>query len=275
MMHLLLGGSMGPVLKGVVLIMFQRIIAVTIICFMPVLFTGCASSGSTSNVAGPEPMAAEKQSMASEFTLGVGDTIEIVVYRHDDMKLTTKINPSGTIMFPMVGDIQAAGKSLTVFRQELTNRLSKYIPDPQVSISISSVQSQKILVLGEVKSPGAFALDTDLTILDAVGKAGGWTADAKTTNVLLLRNVSGKVDTRSFDVTEALQSGSLSQNLRLQRNDIIFIPTKKIADIARFMGYISNILSPIVMTEGGIVLWPQMLDALKGESSGSIAIPTH
>lgn len=274
-MHLLHGGSMGTVLKGVVLIMLQRIIAVTIICFMPVLFTGCASSGSTSNVAGPEPMTAENQPMVSEFTLGVGDTIDIAVYRHDDMKLTTKINTSGTIMFPMVGDIQAAGQSLTAFRQELTKRLSKYIPDPQVTISVSAVQSQKILVLGEVKSPGAFALDTDLTILDAVGKAGGWTTDAKTTNVLLLRNVSGKVDTRSIDVTEALKSGSLSQNVRLQRNDIIFIPTKNIADIARFMGYISNILSPIVMTEGGIVLWPQMLDALKGKTSGSIAIPTH
>ena len=87
-------------------------------------------------------------------------------------------------------------------------RLSKYLVDPQVFISVSAIQSRKVLVLGEVKTPGVLTLDTDLTILDAVGKAGGWTTDAKTSNVLLVRNESGKVKVRSFDIDAVLAGGN-------------------------------------------------------------------
>lgn len=256
--------------------MFRRIIAVAIICFMPVTFTGCASSGNAPAVAEPEPLKAESQVVVPEFTLGVGDTVDITVYRNEDLKLSTKINPSGRIMFPLIGEIQASGKTLSAFREDLTARLSKYVVNPQVTISVSGIQSQRILVLGEVKNPGLFSLDTELTVMDAVAKAGGWTTDAKTSNVLLLRNVSGKVDTRSIDLASVLKSGSFPHNAILQRNDVIYVPAKKIADIARFMSYIASILSPIVMAESSIVLFPQTLDALQGESSaGAINIQTR
>jgi polysaccharide export outer membrane protein len=261
-------------LKGVVLIMFLRIVAVSLLCLMP-LFFGCATPAPSPAAAGPEAMRAESQPTASEFTLGVGDSVEIYVYRHDDLKVATKINPSGQIMFPLIGDVQAAGKTLPALRQDLAERLSRYVVDPQVTISVTGGQSRKYLVLGEVKNPGAFTLDTSMTLLDAVAKAGGWTADAKTTDVILLRNASGKVETRSIDVASAFKSGVLPRNIALQGNDVVFVPTKKIADIARFMGYLSSIISPIVMTEGGIVLWPQMIDALNGKTSGSVAIPTR
>jgi hypothetical protein len=111
--------------------------------------------------------------------------------------------------------------------------------------------------------------------MEAVGKAGGWTADAKVSNVILLRNVSGKVETRSLDMATVLAGGSFSDNNSLQRNDVVYVPTKKIADIARFMTYIGNILSPIVLTEAGIVLWPQVVDVLNGKSTkSSLTLPT-
>ena len=242
---------------------------------VPLMFFGCASSGVKVADAPIENEYKEVQPRVSEFILDVGDSLDISIYRNDDLKTSTKINPTGKIMFPLIGEVQASGRSLSALRDELTERFSKYLVDPQISISVSAMQSQKVLVLGEVKNPGVYTFDADLTIMDAVGKAGGWTTDARKSDVLVLRNVSGKVTTQTMDLDAALMYGNLSDNKVLQRNDIVFIPTKKIADMARFMSYISNILSPIVLVEGGIVLWPHVLDALEGQSSGQIAIPTQ
>jgi polysaccharide export outer membrane protein len=255
--------------------MHKPFIGFIVFLLVPLMFIGCASSGVKGTEVLTDNEFKDVQPRVSEFVLGVGDSLDIAIYRNDDLKTSTKINPTGKIMFPLIGEVQAAGKSLSALRDELTERFSKYLVDPQISISVSSVQSQKVMVLGEVRNPGIYTYDADLTIMDAVAKAGGWTSDARTSNVLLLRKVSGKVSTKSMDMDAALESGSLSENLPLQRNDIVFVPTKKIANIARFMSYISNILSPIVLTEGGIILWPQMIDALSGKSTGTLAIPAQ
>ena len=255
--------------------MFNKIVVCITILALHFSVIGCASTGKKSMQAEPEDLSDKTQLNISEFALGVGDSLDISVWRNDDMKISTKINPSGKFMFPLIGEVQAAGKDLSAVRDDMTVRLSKYLVDPQVFISVSAIQSRKVLVLGEVHTPGVLTLDNDLTILDAVGKAGGWTTDAKTSNVLLVRNESGKAKVRSFDIDAVLAGGSYADNQTLRTNDIVYVPTKKIADISRFMSYLGNILGPVVMLEGGIVLWPQMLDALKGKSSGSIAIPTH
>lgn len=109
----------------------------------------------------------------SEFILGVGDTIEISVYRQEDLQKTVKIDNSGRIMLPLIGDVQAAGVGIFKLRDEIKEKLSKYLIDPQVLVAISTVQSQKIMVLGEVNNPGIFTLDTDIGILEAISKAGG------------------------------------------------------------------------------------------------------
>jgi polysaccharide export outer membrane protein len=198
-----------------------------------------------------------------------------LVWRNDDLKISTKINPSGKFMFPLIGEVQAAGKDLSAVRDEMKARLSKYLVDPQVSISVSAIQSRRVLVMGEVNTPGAFILDRDLTILDAVATAGGWNHDAKLSNVILLRKVKEKVEVRSYDMSGIVDGLSAPENVRLQSNDIVYVPVKTIANISRFMTYIGNILSPIVLAEGGIVLWPQMIDALNGKKAASSAIIAH
>ena len=230
-------------------------------------FFGCASPGKKSADADLVSMQTTSQPMASEFVLGVGDALDITIYRNDDLKTASKINPSGRIMFPLIGEVQAAGKTLSALRDELQMRFSKYLVDPQITISVSSMQSQRVLVLGEIRNPGAISLDSDLTVMDAMAKAGGWTQDANLSNVFLLRNVSGKVESRSLDMNALIRGGELSNNYPLQRNDVVYVPTKKVADVARFMSYITAILSPVVMIESGIVLWPQALDVLEGKTS--------
>lgn len=233
---------------------------------LSLLLFSCSSTGKKNAELQIEITAPQTEMKLSEYVLGVGDTVEISVYRNDDLKTLTKINTSGKIIFPLIGEVPVAGKNIPELREDLRNRLSKYLVEPQVIVSISAVQSQKVYILGEVKSPGLVALDTNLSILDAVMKVGGWTQDANLENIILLRNASGKVNAQAFDMNSVLKGGNISNNKLLRTNDIIYVPTKKIADLARFMSYIASILSPVIMTESGIVLAPQMIDALQGKT---------
>jgi polysaccharide export outer membrane protein len=247
---------------------------IVFLLIVPLLFVGCASTGAKVADIPADDVQAQTQPKVSEYIFGIGDTLDVSIYRIDDLKTSTKISPSGTIMFPLIGEVQAAGKSISALQEELKVRFSKYLVDPQITISVTTVQSSKVVVLGEVRTPGVYLLDTELTIMDAVAKAGGWTTDAKMSNIILLRNVSGKVETQSLDMEKALAGGSISQNKPLQRNDIVYVPTKKIADIARFMTYIGSILSPIVLTEAGIVLSHQAINVINGKaSSTSLSLP--
>lgn len=213
----------------------------------------------------------------SEFILGVGDTIEVSVYRQDDLQRTVKIDNSGKIMFPLIGDVQAAGVGIFKLRDTIREKLSKYLVDPQVVINISTVQSQKILVLGEVNNPGVFTLDTDMGVLESITKAGGMTKDAKIGNVLLIRRGQDKSAVVSLNLKKVLKEEDVSQNINLQNGDIVYLPRVTIASVSRFFSHLSEILSPFVMLETGMVLWPSVKDVLQGKDleTSPVSIPTR
>ena len=245
-----------------------------ILSLMITLLIGCASTGIKTKEEKTKNTAVENLNensekidnvKISEFILGVGDTIEISVYRQDDLRRIVKIDHSGRIMFPLIGDIQAAGIGIFKLRDEIKERLSKYLVDPQVVVDVSTVQSQKIMVLGEVNNPGVFALDTDMDILEALSKAGGMTKDAKIANVLLIRRGQGRPDVMSLNLKKVLKGGDISQNLILQNGDIAYLPAVTIANVSRYFSHISQILSPFVNLESGVVLWPMAKDVLQGK----------
>jgi polysaccharide export outer membrane protein len=213
----------------------------------------------------------------SEFILGVGDTIEVSVYRQSDIQRTVRIDHSGIIMLPLIGDVQAAGKSIFKVRDEIKDRLSKYLVDPQVFVNVTTIQSQKIMVLGEVNNPGIFTLDSDIRVIEAISRAGGMTINAKLGNVLLIRKKQGKPGAVSLNLKKALKEGDTSQNWMLQNGDIIYLPSVTIANVSRYFSHISQILSPFVSLESGIVLWPQVKDVLQGKEIENVplSIPTQ
>ncbi len=234
-----------------------------------ILAGGCASTKKAPPPAAPqaEDEGGLGEVKVSEFVLGVGDTIEISVYRNEDLKKTVKIDPTGKIIFPLIGDIQASGKSVFSLRDEMAQKLSRFIVSPQVSIAISGIQSQKVLVLGEVKNPGVFALDQELSLLDAVMKAGGVTNDAKLENSVLVRKKAGASEITVIDLKKIIKGGDLTSNVSLRGGDIVYLPVKKIANVARYFAYLNQVLSPIVNLETGIVLWPQVKNAFQGENT--------
>ncbi|MGA2527097.1 MAG: polysaccharide biosynthesis/export family protein [Smithellaceae bacterium] len=210
----------------------------------------------------------------SEFVLGAGDTVEIAVFRQDDLKRSVKIDTSGKVMFPLIGDIQVAGKGIFTLRDELKERYSVYLVNPQITVTVTAISSKKFMVLGEVSTPGVFTIDTDLTIIEAIAKAGGMTHDAKENKVIVIRRGKEKPELLSFSFKDVWEKGDVTGNVTLQPGDIVYVSTKTIADMGRFMQYIGQIISPIVSIESGIVLWPQVVDVLQGkQSTTSFSVP--
>ena len=234
-----------------------------------ILLSGCATPVATSkNVKDESPVSDEVSEgvMITEFILGPGDKIEIMVYRHDDLKLTVQIDPSGKITYPLIGDIQAAGLSIFQLRDRIRDSLSEYIINPQVSVTVVSVQSQKVIVLGEVKNPGLFALEGPMNALEAISRAGGFGSDAKQNSVLLIRGGMEKPDLIKLNLKDALYGNDLTQNVYLQNRDILYIPATFIADVSRFFDHLSTIIRPILQLETGYAVGQQI------ESGGRIGV---
>ncbi|MEW6066915.1 MAG: polysaccharide biosynthesis/export family protein [Nitrospirota bacterium] len=236
------------------------------------VLSGCATTKTSESVAGNTGQADNmpKNVRITEFILGPGDKVEISVYRHDDLKTTVQIDSSGKIIFPLVGDIQAGGISVFQLRDKIRDGLSKYIINPQVLIGNITVQSQKVMVLGEVKSPGVFTIDSSsLTAVEAISKAGGFTTDAKQKNILLIRGGLNDPDLITLNIEKVFKEHDMTQDIYLQKGDIIYVPATTIANVSRFFNYLSSIISPIVQTETGIFLGQQIESA--GESGIAVS----
>jgi len=233
--------------------------------FAIILLTGCAATKPL-----PENVKLEDAKEAplrvTDLVLGVGDTVEFSVYRQDDLKRSVRIDASGKVMFPLIGDIQVAGKNVFTLRDELKERYSVYLVNPQVFVTVTAVSSRKYMVLGEVANPGVFPLDTDLTIFEAIAKAGGMTRDAKQNKVTVIRRGKDKPELLSFSFKDVWVKGD---NVMLRPGDIIYASSTAIADMSRIMTYIGTIISPFIGLESGFVLWPQVLDVMKGTKSNS------
>ncbi len=239
-------------------------------------FVGCASlrqhSGDVKVPEKTEEREEIEKPRVSQFILGLGDQVRIEVWRQDDFSETVRVESSGIISYAPLGEIRASGLSLAQLRDKLRQGLLKYLVDPKIGITVLAVRSQKIFVLGEVPNPGIFQMDIPMTALEAILSAGGFTPDAKQTSVLLIRGDLKKPILKSLNLKEVYTRGGLAKDISLETGDILYVPKIRIANVERFFGRLSNIISPIVQLERVIVLQPLVVDALKGEAVGEIVI---
>lgn len=218
------------------------------------LLGGCSTVGTTTKIDEEPPLSDEFKGeiKITEFILGVGDKIEIVVYRHDSLKRTVQIDNSGKITYPLVGDIKANGLSIFQLRDRIRDGLAEYIVDPQVSVGIVSIQSQKVYVIGEVTKAGVFSLDTPKSVIEAIAQAGGFTKDAKDESVIVIRGNRDKPQLIKLDLKGTLK-GDTAQNIQLKGGDVVYVPATLIADVSRFANYLWSILTPIFIVGPWII----------------------
>jgi len=131
------------------------------------------------------------------FLLGPEDELEITVWKNLELSRITAIRPDGLISMPLIGDIQAAGLTADVLAQRITERLKQYFATtPSVSVSVKTINSYSVFVLGEVTKPGKYQLKSYITVLQAISTAGGFTDYAKRNKLQIVRVTENSDRTR-------------------------------------------------------------------------------
>jgi polysaccharide biosynthesis/export protein len=123
----------------------------------------------------------------SEFRLGPEDVIEVSVYQEKDLSTVVPVRPDGKISIPLIGEMPASGKTAIELQKEITQRYSRLIAEPAVTVIVKEVNSPKVSVSGEVKNPGMYKIRDRATILDVLAMAGGTTEYAKKDKILVIR----------------------------------------------------------------------------------------
>jgi len=157
-----------------------------------------------------------------EDRLGIDDVFEIRVFNEGELTGPYRVSAEGTIDFPMAGRIHVAGLRLEEVQELLVTKLKAgYMKDPQVSVMIRSWNSRKVSVLGQVTKPGSVDYFPRMTIVDAIALAGGFTPIADKNTVNLRREVSGKVETKIFPVSDI--SEGRAPNVSVLPGDVVVV----------------------------------------------------
>lgn len=181
-----------------------------------------------------------------DFQFGPGDVIELKVFRAPELDGQLQIAPDGTIALPMVGRVNVSGKTYPELVRAIEYSVGQFYVNPSVSVNIVEVSNQKVLVLGEVRSPAVLQIESDLSILEALTRTGGINPDARTDNVLLVRGGVETPELYLINVEAIYGRGDFSQMVYLQRGDIVVVPTRTIVNVERFFKRVQSLLAPFV-----------------------------
>src|SRR4030095_683935 len=121
------------------------------------------------------------------FRLGPDDVIEVSVYQDKELSTTVPVRPDGKISVPLIGEMPASGKTAVELQKEIAEKYGRFISEPSVTVVVKEVNSPKISVLGEVKTPGIYKIKDRSTLLDAIAMAGGLTEYAKKDKITIIR----------------------------------------------------------------------------------------
>lgn len=159
------------------------------------------------------------------YAIGVGDVLEISVWKNPELGVTTPVRPDGRISVPLLGDVQASGMTPLALRETLTDRFKEYVTAPGVSVVIKEINSRKVFVTGEVKTPGSYDLQPRTKLMQVVAMAGGLTPYAKKKVIVLRESRDGRDDRRYEIDLDAIISGKKpSDNLVLLPGDTLIVP---------------------------------------------------
>jgi polysaccharide export outer membrane protein len=183
-------------------------------------------SGPGPQTLGPTPMTGATAPIASTYVIGPGDILQITVWKNETLSRVTPVRPDGKISMPLLHDIQASGLTAMQLRDKISTALSEFMPNPEVTVSVSDVRSLRVSILGEVQKPGVLELRGETTILEAIAMAGGFKDFASPSKITVIRNDdNGKTKRIRFNYNRAVSSGpSDEENLVLKSGDVVVVP---------------------------------------------------
>lgn len=158
------------------------------------------------------------------YIIGPQDVLDINVWKEQELTRTVPVRPDGKISLPLLNDVQAAGLTPTKLSQEITTGLKKFVTDPQVTVIVSAINSQRVYILGEVTRAGAYPLLPGMTVLQALSSSGGFTQFANTKKIYVLRADSGKSEKYPFNYKDVIAGRRPEENIVLKAGDTVVVP---------------------------------------------------
>jgi polysaccharide export outer membrane protein len=173
---------------------------------------------------GSTPARATVPSLPADYVIGPEDVLGVVFWRDQDMTGDVTVRPDGMVTLPLLGDIAAAGLTPDVLREQIQKAAGKYVQDPSVTVVVRQINSRKVFITGEVKTPGAYPLVAPRTVMQLIALAGGlneW-ADAKA--ITVARTENGRQQSFKFNYKDVAHGKKLEQNILLKPGDTVIVP---------------------------------------------------
>jgi len=158
------------------------------------------------------------------YVIGAEDVLNISVWKEPEVTRTVPVRPDGKISLPLINDIQAAGLTPAQLTGLIMEKLNKYFTDPQVTVIVTAINSRRIYILGEVNRSGTYQLLPNMTVLQALSGAGGFSQFANLKGIYVLREENGKQIKFPFNYKEVIKGNRPEQNILLKPGDTIVIP---------------------------------------------------
>ena len=186
------------------------------------------------------------EAATEEYTLHPGAQLQIHVLGHGDISSPTDnsdssyvVRPDGNMDFPLVGTINTTGKTVTEFKQELTEKLSVYIKEPKISINVTKFGSTRVFVLGRIRHQGTFNLTRGHRVLDALSAAGGFTNKTAKKRVFLIRK-GDEQNIQELNFNNFLRKGDVTQNPVLNEGDCLYLTSNNKITVAEIFNYVAR-----------------------------------
>lgn len=179
---------------------------------------GCATRGQ-------QPI--ETQVTDTQYLIGPGDTVNIIVWRNPEVSMSVPVRPDGKITTPLVEDLPAAGKTSTDLARDIEKALAKYIQQPVVTVVVTNFignYSEQIRVVGQAAKPQALPYRRDMSLMDVMIAVGGTTEFAAGNRASLIRNVNGKQQRFNVRLDDLIKDGDISANVPMRPGDVLVIP---------------------------------------------------
>jgi polysaccharide export outer membrane protein len=158
------------------------------------------------------------------YLIGAGDVLMVSIWKEEALTQDVVVQPDGKIVFPLIGNVIAAGKSPETVRKEIVAKIKPFVPDPILTVSVRQINSLMIYVVGKVNQSGRFVLNNNVNVLQALAIAGGLNSFANGSKIKVFRETSKGTKIFNFDFEDVSKGKHLKQNIGLKRGDVIVVP---------------------------------------------------
>ncbi len=170
------------------------------------------------------PAGEKPQAGSRKYVVGSGDVLLVTVWQNKDLTQKVRVLPDGNISLPLVGEVQAAGKTVAALEGELKEKITPYMPEPLLFVTVLDADSMVFYVIGRVNNPGQFPLKTDITVFQALAMARGLTPYAESDEIRLYRKERGETVIIDFPYDDIAKGRGLELNIPVRRGDLIYVP---------------------------------------------------